>query len=291
MAKVLIDPGHGPGNKNRGPSGYYEYKGMWKLSNFLRAELEKQGVQADLTRKENEDPSLEVRGKKAAGYDLFVSEHSNAYNGTARGVEVFYSIKRVKDKTHAANISKAVSTVMGNSNRGAKTREHPTPGLDYYGVIRAAAATNVKHILLVENGFHDNTIDEAFLKQDSNLIKIAKAQAEIICKILNIEYKPDKSSPDQGEEIEVYTVKPGDSLAKIAQKYNTTWQVLASYNNISNPSLIYTGQKIKIPATKDNTDTKDLKRKIDALQEEIKELKLQNELLKNKLDKIKEIVS
>ena len=45
----------------------------------------------------------------------------------------------------------------------------------------------------------------------------------------------------------VYTVKSGDTLAKIANKYDTTYQTLASYNGISNPNVIHVGQKIKIP--------------------------------------------
>lgn len=46
---------------------------------------------------------------------------------------------------------------------------------------------------------------------------------------------------------EVYVVKSGDTLSKIAAKYNLTYQKLAEYNNISNPQVIYVGQKIKIP--------------------------------------------
>lgn len=49
---------------------------------------------------------------------------------------------------------------------------------------------------------------------------------------------------------QVYVVKTGDTLSSIAAKYNTTWQKLAEYNNISNPNVIYTGQKIKIPGAK-----------------------------------------
>lgn len=44
-----------------------------------------------------------------------------------------------------------------------------------------------------------------------------------------------------------YTVKSGDTLSGIASKYNTTYQKLAEYNNIPNPSIIYVGQKIRIP--------------------------------------------
>lgn len=45
----------------------------------------------------------------------------------------------------------------------------------------------------------------------------------------------------------IYTVKSGDTLSGIASKYNTTYQKLAEYNNIANPSIIYVGQKIRIP--------------------------------------------
>lgn len=47
----------------------------------------------------------------------------------------------------------------------------------------------------------------------------------------------------------VYTVVKGDNLTKIAAKYGTTWQTLASYNALKNPNLIYPGQKIKIPGS------------------------------------------
>lgn len=46
----------------------------------------------------------------------------------------------------------------------------------------------------------------------------------------------------------VYTVKSGDTLSAIAAKYGTTYQILATYNSISNPNLIKVGQKIKIPS-------------------------------------------
>lgn len=45
----------------------------------------------------------------------------------------------------------------------------------------------------------------------------------------------------------VYIVRKGDTLSKIAEMYNTTYQELAKYNNIENPNLIYPGEEIKIP--------------------------------------------
>ena len=72
-----------------------------------------------------------------------------------------------------------------------------------------------------------------------------------------------KPSTQTSVQTKTYTVKSGDTLSSIAEKYNTTYQTLAKYNNISNPSLIYPGQKIKIPnssnekkETKPNKQTK-----------------------------------
>ena len=47
----------------------------------------------------------------------------------------------------------------------------------------------------------------------------------------------------------VYTVKSGDTLWGIGQKFGVPYQTIAQYNGISDPSLIYPGQKIKIPET------------------------------------------
>lgn len=43
-----------------------------------------------------------------------------------------------------------------------------------------------------------------------------------------------------------YTVKRGDTLSGIAAKYGTTYQRLAQINGISNPNVIYAGQRIRV---------------------------------------------
>ncbi len=44
-----------------------------------------------------------------------------------------------------------------------------------------------------------------------------------------------------------YTVKSGDVLWKIAEKYDTTWQELAKANALANPHLIFPNQSLTIP--------------------------------------------
>lgn len=45
----------------------------------------------------------------------------------------------------------------------------------------------------------------------------------------------------------LYTVQRGDTLYAIARRFNTTVTVLVRLNNLSNPNLIFVGQKLKIP--------------------------------------------
>ncbi len=45
-----------------------------------------------------------------------------------------------------------------------------------------------------------------------------------------------------------YIVQQGDDLRSIAESFGTTWQVLANFNNLVNPNLIFPGQEIIVPA-------------------------------------------
>lgn len=47
-------------------------------------------------------------------------------------------------------------------------------------------------------------------------------------------------------QAEYYIVQSGDNLTKIANRYGTTVNQLVSWNNISNPNLIYPGQKLRV---------------------------------------------
>lgn len=63
------------------------------------------------------------------------------------------------------------------------------------------------------------------------------------------------TNPSNASET-VYIVVSGDTLSGIASKYGTTYQKLAEHNGISNPNLIYPGQKIKIPSSSSNYEYK-----------------------------------
>lgn len=234
--KITIDPGHAPGNVNKGPTGYYEYAGMWKLSNFLKNALVRCGIDAKLSRTEKEDPSLADRGSCAKGSDVFISEHSNAANGQARGAECFYSVRIAGDKAWAAKLSAAVSKLMGNTDRGAKTRESGnTKGYDYYGVIRSAVAAGVPHVFLVESGFHDNAADEAFLKVDANLELIAEAQAKVLCELLGVKYIEKGAT----------TTPPSSDLFRVRKSWSDAGSQIGAYAIFDNAKKAADDNKAK----------------------------------------------
>ena len=43
-----------------------------------------------------------------------------------------------------------------------------------------------------------------------------------------------------------YTVQSGDTLSGIAAKYGTSYQKVAQLNGISNPNVIYVGQRLRV---------------------------------------------
>ncbi|MDR3543517.1 MAG: LysM peptidoglycan-binding domain-containing protein [Desulfosporosinus sp.] len=54
-------------------------------------------------------------------------------------------------------------------------------------------------------------------------------------------------SPSPSPAHEVYVVKPGDSVYKIAKRYGTTMQAIILGNNLRNPDRIYPGEILYIP--------------------------------------------
>ncbi|MED4599805.1 5'-nucleotidase C-terminal domain-containing protein [Paenibacillus validus] len=61
-----------------------------------------------------------------------------------------------------------------------------------------------------------------------------------------VQEKPAAPAPAK-QEAAVYSVKKGDSLWKIANMYQTTWQTLQQLNRLKNPNLIFPGQQIILP--------------------------------------------
>lgn len=60
------------------------------------------------------------------------------------------------------------------------------------------------------------------------------------------DYTPTEKPSHAEDKVIYYTVRSGDTLSGIASRYNTTYQAIAEKNGISNPNLIYPGQRLVI---------------------------------------------
>ena len=193
MPKIVLDPGHVKGYNKGSVAGYYDGTVMFEYAYMLGAKLALRGVQVSYTRgKVSENPSLTDRGKKAKGYDMFVSLHSNGSSSpAATGVSTFYSIKRDGDKPYAADWCKRLAALMGVRARGASTRKGGGDW-DYYTVIQYAVKVGCPHAFIIEHGFHTNPAECAWLMKKENLEAMAALECDIICEILGVPYDKDK---------------------------------------------------------------------------------------------------
>jgi LysM repeat protein len=55
------------------------------------------------------------------------------------------------------------------------------------------------------------------------------------------------------EQFTSYTVKAGDTLFNISQSYNVKWDLIAQFNNLSEPYLLHAGDTLKIPQATTST--------------------------------------
>ena len=188
MIKILIIPGHGGKDRaNKGPTGYIEADGVLSISLFLEQYLKNTGsFEVYMSRRTDKTVTASERYALMRDIrpDLMISEHTNA--GGGKGCEVYYSITQPKVKSLAANMSATIAAEYGKIDRGARTRTN-SAGKDYYGDIRNAVAYDIGAALIVESLFHDNAEEEAILKSQDALKRIAELQAIEICKYYGID--------------------------------------------------------------------------------------------------------
>ncbi|MDK8526542.1 LysM peptidoglycan-binding domain-containing protein [Trueperella bernardiae] len=68
--------------------------------------------------------------------------------------------------------------------------------------------------------------------------------------------KPAATSSRPAPATGTYTVRPGDTLGRIAKAHATTWQALAKLNALADPHLIEVGQRLRVPAPPTHTVAK-----------------------------------
>ena len=188
--RICLDPGHA-GYENRGYNKkYWESVMTWRLTGYLKAELEKNpNVEVVMTKKSLfEDHAVYKRGTMAKGCDLFISIHSN--HSSSNRTDYPLAIVSAKTKhdgdslySIAAPLGKRLAAVVGST---IKTKQKlqvwvkkQSGDLNWYGVIRGAAAVDVPGIIL-EHSFHSNKKVCNWLLKEENLKVMAKREAEVI---------------------------------------------------------------------------------------------------------------
>ncbi len=178
--RICLDAGH-YGKYNQSPvnSAYYESDMTWKLHLYLKEELEKYGITVITTRTtQANDLSLAERGQTAAGCDLFLSVHSNACSSSSIDAPLACCCISGVVNDLGLQLANTVANVMGTSQSGMIWNRVGDNG-DYYGVLRNAALVGVPGILL-EHSYHTNLRATNWLLVDSNLQKMAVAEAATI---------------------------------------------------------------------------------------------------------------
>ena len=185
---VCIDAGH-YGKYNRSPvvPDYYESEMNWKLHLMLEDELENYGIQVRLTRADQKkDLGLKDRGRASKGCDLLLSIHANSDDNENTDYPVVYHSINGAGADLAKDLALCIQTNMGTRQKGKAESRKGSGDWDYYSVIYGAVAVGTPGLIL-EHSFHTNTKSTKWLMVDSNLDKLAKAEAKVIAEWFGIE--------------------------------------------------------------------------------------------------------
>lgn len=237
--KVMLDAGHAGSYFNASPvvSGYYESEQMWRLTQKLKTALEAYGFEVGLTRQDkNDDPELTERGRRARGYDGFISLHSNAANSETPDAPWLIHYQP-GGKTELDEASVALAHALGNvvsRVMGVSEPFYYTKGVDfdrdgngylddeYYGVLFGAKSVGVPAII-IEHSFHTNRKVAEWLLDDKNLDRLAEAEAEALARYYGLEEKPmTKAEQKAFNALAEKVAKLEKRIENVKPKYNWT---------------------------------------------------------------------
>ena len=219
--KIMIDVGHA-GKENRSPvyPDYWESIRMWRLRDFLIPALKQYpGFEIAETRtKQTQVLEVTARGRKAKGYDLLLSLHSNAAvariepsdsaetiakkQAAAEAVDRVsciyqvpdeYSVIDDKSKAIAEIFAKGISQVMQTKDppkwySRLSDTDRNKDGLindNYYGILHGAWMVGTAAVIL-EHSFHTNLSAAMWLMDDSNLQQLAEAEAAMLAEFYGL---------------------------------------------------------------------------------------------------------
>ena len=172
-----------------------------------------------------------------------------AYNSLAESIADYFDlILGLSRYQGAINTSSPLECITAIKNGGYATS--PTYISTIMSIINSNNLTQYDNVEVVENPVENSAnVDIEQLARDVIAGKYGNGNArknklgnlyEEVQKRVNEILKNNVSKET------IYIVKSCDTLSGIAQKYKTSYQKIASDNNIKNPNLIFPGQKLVI---------------------------------------------
>lgn len=243
--RIVIDAGHGGTDGGASGNGIIEKDLTLDISKYMYDRFRELGIPVTMTRTTDEtlSPTQRVdRIMDAYGDEkgvIIISNHINAGGGD--GAEVIYALR---NNATLANDILAELEKSGQNVREAFQRRLPSNTTKDYYFIHRDTGNNTEPVI-VEYGFLDSTGDDPQqLKEDYDIL--AEAVVRGVMKYIG--------KPYSGGELEgTYTVKSGDSLWSIANRFNTTVAEIKQLNNL-NTNALQVGQVLKLPTGNENTN-------------------------------------
>lgn len=230
----MIDPGHAGFYYNQSPVNldYFESARMWRLAELLRESLVHYGFEVGFTRQSiHDDPELTERGRRAKGYDLFLSLHSNAASSGSPDspwVIHFSSDSKTLVDEESEKIARAVGPVVSELME-VSAPYYYTKAVDfdrdgngylddeYYGVLFGAKSVGVPGVI-IEHSFHTNKAAADWLMEDRNLMKLAAREAEALAELYGM-----KGEKERMEHLEKEIRELKERISHLEDQVKVKW--------------------------------------------------------------------
>lgn len=234
---IVIDPSKGGRESGVTGNGIVEKDYNLLISEYIFNRLKSLGADVKIIRTTDEYISEDDRANKilnAYGNNSKVVALSNMLGNTGSGAEIIYALR------NNSNLASALAENLDDSgltvSKYYQRRSENDTSKDYYNIQKD---TGLIETIIVNYGNINNINEATNIKNEWE--DYAEAVVKSLANYTNVPYYKE------GESQEIYTVKKGDSLWKIANKYNTTVEKLKSANNLKTNTLSV-GQKLVIPS-------------------------------------------
>ena len=246
--KVVIDPGHGGEDPGASANGIVEKDYTLKISQYMADRLSELGIENALTR--DSDVTLDSTTRPKTAQSLFgtgsdvilVSNHINAGGGD--GAEVIYALRN--SDTLSSKIASEFIKSGQNVRKYYQRRLPSNSSKDYYYMLRE---TPNNESIIVEYGFLDSTGDDVN-QIKNNWQELAEAVVRALASYIGVPYVAPGGTTGN-----YYTVKAGDTLYGIANKYGISVDELKAQNNLTSNTLtigeVLVIPEIEVPETPD----------------------------------------